>query len=376
MGYGVTTVALLNGACIVRCLYIRFVARSVPSSVVASMPRLNCSVTCAAMHSHVVLKKYYGAYNIHNHLIIGHSNTSHVALHAGHSLCMQCYALKDSREIQVPNVAISNIKQRLHDLTANYAMVPSSLISSGYMSGIATYAALEMFAESGENASLSAIGRVTSLTRPTVRKARDWLVKEGYITIQVHGNGRTTTQYTLTGQVTPRGKEILPQGANNFTPDVPETDTETVTSNSNKVTSNSNSKTSNSKLVSSTPDWFAPLTTLEGYKNKDYKKSIVAIEQVCSSRGVLPQDVVREFIDYYPIGRATRNWREPVPALIRTLNVQVSKLEGKGKSIDRTSSNSMTLEEELAFHRDTGIRPSSVQADAIRADWLKKYRGR
>ena len=376
MGYGVTTVALLSGACIVRRRYMRLAARSVPGSAVLSMPRLNCNVTYAGRHSRAALRKYCGAYSMHSPLIIGHSSISHAASHARCYSCKHHCALRDSREIQVPNVAISNIKQRLHDLTANYAMVPSTLISSGYMSGIATYAALEMFAESGENASLSAIGRVTGLTRPTVRKARDWLVKEGYITIQVYGNGRTTTQYTLTGQVTPRGKEILPQGANNFTPHVPETVTETVTSNSNKVTSNSNKKTSNSKLVSITPDWFAPLTTLEGYKNKNYTKSIVAIEQVCSSRGVLPEDVVREFIDYYPIGCATRNWREPVPALLRTLNVQVAKLEGKGKSIDRTSSNSMTLEEELAFHRDTGIRPSSVQADAIRADWLKKYRGR
>ena len=340
------------------------------------MPKSNCNAMYATRHSCVVLRNYCGAHSIRNPLTTRHSSILHAVLHADLFSCMRRYALRDSREIQVPNVAISNIKQRLHDLTANYAMVPSTLISSGYMSGIATYAALEMFAESGENASLSAIGRVTGLTRPTVRKARDWLVKEGYITIQVYGNGRTTTQYTLTGQVTPRGKEILPQGANNFTPHVPETVTETVTSNSNKVTSNSNKKTSNSKLVSITPDWFAPLTTLDGYKIKNYTKSIVAIEQVCSSRGVLPEDVVREFIDYYPIGRATRNWREPVPALLRTLSVQVAKLEGKGKSIDRTSSNSMTLEEELAFHRDTGIRPSSVQADAIRADWLKKYRER
>ena len=274
----------------------------------------------------------------------------------------------------MPNsIAVSNAQESLRALTTNFAMVPTSLVGSGYMSGITTYAALEIFAGSGESPSLSALSRATGLTRPTVRKARDWLVAEGYIQIDQLGNGRITTRYTLTGNVNPRGKEFLPQGANNFTPHVPATVTETSNSNSN---SNSNSKKSTSNKVSNTPEWFAPLTTLEGYKNKNYEKTVVAIEQVCSNNGVQPSDVVREFLDYYPIGRVSRGWKEPVPALLRTLTVQVSKVQSKGKSIERMSSNAMTLEEEIEFQRDTGVRPSSVQADAIRAEWLKKYRAR
>ena len=114
--------------------------------------------------------------------------------------------------------------------------------------------------------------------------------------------------------------------------------------------------------------------TTQGLHRSGY--TIVAIEQVCSNNGVQPADVVREFLDYYPIGCASRGWKEPVPALLRTLTVQVSKVQSKGKGIERMSSNAMTLEEEIEFQRDTGIRPSSVQADAIRAEWLKKYRAR
>jgi hypothetical protein len=73
-------------------------------------------------------------------------------------------------------LTISTAKEQLQALTSNYAMVPSALISSGNMPAIATYAALEMFASSGESASLSALSRTTSLARPTVRRARQpWL---------------------------------------------------------------------------------------------------------------------------------------------------------------------------------------------------------
>jgi len=130
----------------------------------------------------------------------------------------------------MPNsIAVSNAQESLRALTTNFAMVPTSLVGSGYMSGITTYAALEIFAGSGESPSLSALSRATGLTRPTVRKARDWLVAEGYIQIDQLGNGRITTRYTLTGGLYPRGKEFLPQGSNNFTPHVPVTVTVTVT---------------------------------------------------------------------------------------------------------------------------------------------------
>ena len=270
-------------------------------------------------------------------------------------------------------LTISTAKEQLQALTSNYAMVPSALISSGNMPAIATYAALEMFASSGESASLSALSRVTGLARPTIRRARDWLVQKQYIVIEELGNGRKSTRYILGDGLYPRGNDPLPQGSLSVTPHVPETRDRNGNSNSN---SNSNKKevSSNSKQVTNTPEWFKPLSTLEGYKNRDYQKSIVAIEQVCSQNGVTPEDVVREFLDYYPIGRASRGWKDPVPALLRTLQVQISKLQGKGKAVDRVSANAMTLEEEIEFQKSTGLRPSSVQADTVRADWLRQHR--
>ena len=292
----------------------------------------------------------------------------------------------------MPSIAVSDTKQTLQAISSRFAMLPAELISSQNPSAIATYAALDMIASTGSSPSLTNISKITGLSRPTIRRARDWLVEHGYIEVSATGTGRTPSRYTLLGirgkdslpqgeqivTTTPsRGNESLPQGENNVTPHVPETVTETSNSNSNSNSNgNSNSKKSNSNKVSNTPEWFSPLLTLEGYKNKNYAKTIVAIEQVCSNNGVQPLDVVREFIDYYPIARASRGWKEPVPALLRTLTVQVNKVQSKGKGIERMSANAMTLEEEIEFQRDTGIRPSSVQAVTIRADWLQKYRKR
>ena len=290
----------------------------------------------------------------------------------------------------MPSIAVSDTKQTLQAISNRFAMLPAELIRSQNPSAMATYAALDILSSTGDSASLTNISKITGLSRPTIRRARDWLVQNGFIEVSATGTGRTPSRYTLLGirgkdslpqgensftSNDDRGNNLLPQGENDVTPRVPETVTETSNSNSNS-NSNSTSKKSNSNKITNTPEWFAPLSTLKGYKNKDYQKTIVAIEQVCSNNGVQPVDVVREFLDYYPIGCASRGWKEPVPALLRTLTVQVGKVQSKGKSIERTSANAMTLEEEIEFQRDTGIRPSSVQADTIRADWLKKYRAR
>lgn len=284
----------------------------------------------------------------------------------------------------MPSIAVSNAKETLRTISNKFAMLPAELISSQNPSAMAAYAALDMCASTGESPSLTNISRITGLARPTVRRARDWLVQNGYIEMSVTGTGRTPSRYTLLGG---RGNELLPLGEHNVTPPTPKNGSgggeykggvKLVTRNNGTDTSNGNGngKRVTSKLVSSIPEWFTPITMLQGYKNRDYRKTIVAIEQVCSTHSVLPSDVMAEFIDYYPIGQAQRNWKDPVPCLLRTLTVQVAKVEGKGKSAQRVSANAMTLDEEIEFQRDTGIRPSSVQADTIRADWLKKYRER
>ena len=246
----------------------------------------------------------------------------------------------------MPSIAVSDTKQTLQAISSRFAMLPAELISSQNPSAIATYAALDMIASTGSSPSLTNISKITGLSRPTIRRARDWLVEHGYIEVSATGTGRTPSRYTLLGI---RGKDSLPQGEQIVTT-TPSRGNESLPQGENSFTSNDD--------------------------RGNNAKTIVAIEQVCSNNGVQPLDVVREFIDYYPIGRASRGWKEPVPALLRTLTVQVNKVQSKGKGIERMSANAMTLEEEIEFQRDTGIRPSSVQADTIRADWLQKYRKR
>lgn len=78
------------------------------------------------------------------------------------------------------------------------------------------------------------------------------------------------------------------------------------------------------------PEWFEPLTKLEGYKAGRHEKARETIEKSCEYRDVDPAKVVLTFCDYWPIGKLKhRNWNAPVQSLCNTIEIQIAKVKGE-----------------------------------------------
>lgn len=81
------------------------------------------------------------------------------------------------------------------------------------------------------------------------------------------------------------------------------------------------------------PDWWAPLRVLPGYRDLDYTGSANTIKVACAGRGTNPSTVIIDFVDFFPKGMILYRWKDPVRALVNTLDIQIGKVKGSyGKS--------------------------------------------
>ena len=101
------------------------------------------------------------------------------------------------------------------------------------------------------------------------------------------------------------------------------------------------------------PDYWGPLTVLEGYARRDYSNFVTTLEATCAAQGVGPGAVVAAFSDYYAGNRFRHGWSDPVAALRRTLPVQISKLAGGNKSPPYQTAH----ERRIAAEKAIPIRP-------------------
>ena len=80
------------------------------------------------------------------------------------------------------------------------------------------------------------------------------------------------------------------------------------------------------------PDWWAPLTTLKGYREvKDNKPRIAVVTAACASHNVKPEKLIDSFVTYWPIGQLKHKWSDPVAALNRTIEIQIKKVVNDAK---------------------------------------------
>ena len=77
------------------------------------------------------------------------------------------------------------------------------------------------------------------------------------------------------------------------------------------------------------PEWFAPLTTLAGYRSGSHIAAIAKIEAGCADQEVDPQAVIESFARYYATHRVMHHWYNPVAVLAKTLKVQISKVASR-----------------------------------------------
>ena len=101
------------------------------------------------------------------------------------------------------------------------------------------------------------------------------------------------------------------------------------------------------------PDYWSPLTTLEGYARRDHSRFVATLEATCAAQGVSPGDVVTTFAEYYAGNRFRHGWSDPVAALRRTLSLQIAKLHGRNKSPPYQTAH----ERRIAAEKAIPIRP-------------------
>jgi len=249
--------------------------------------------------------------------------------------------------------------------------IPLSLCTSGKASALSVYTAI--LARNGEGASLQYMCTATGLSMPTVIKARDWLLQNEYLTM-ARGTSHKPTVYSIFTKADFTKADFTKVDFSEDPIDNIGTVTVTVT---DTVTGNQELLETNSYVAGGEcergeyPPWFTPLQKLDGYRSKDYARTIQAFLGVCEKHHTAPELVVEEFCNYWPLGKVRHNWTDPVAALRRTLQVQISKVKGRGPP---SKAAPMTLAEEVLFERETGLRASSLAADAMRDGWLKTHR--
>ena len=87
-----------------------------------------------------------------------------------------------------------------------------------------------------------------------------------------------------------------------------------------------------SKEIFESPDWFKPLTELEGYRKIDHRRFVSVLEQTCQEARVSPAAVVDSFADYYQLSRFKHGWSDPVKALRNTMAREIAKVKGTNRS--------------------------------------------
>ena len=74
------------------------------------------------------------------------------------------------------------------------------------------------------------------------------------------------------------------------------------------------------------PEWFGPLTTLEGYQAKNYSKLAKRIEETAEAFDVDRAAFVAEFAAYWPKGRALwSTWNIPTAVMGNNLSSQIKR---------------------------------------------------
>ncbi len=111
------------------------------------------------------------------------------------------------------------------------------------------------------------------------------------------------------------------------------------------------------------PDWWAPLTTLKGYKEvKNNASRIAVVTAACATYNVKPAEVIDAFAAYWPIGQLKHKWSDPVAALQRTIEIQISKVVNDHANIERDTSERSTEErtEDWAERANDRYAPSTA----------------
>ena len=106
------------------------------------------------------------------------------------------------------------------------------------------------------------------------------------------------------------------------------------------------------KTHSYLPEHWRPLTTLDGYSGGPDPGFVQVLEQSCLRQGVDLSALIESFAVYYQGNGASHGWQDPVIALAKTWQIEISKLQ-RGQSQAVKSPH----ERRIAQEKLTPIRP-------------------
>ena len=171
-------------------------------------------------------------------------------------------------------------QQAVAELSGYYAMIPAELIASKNANAVLLYSVIDRIAGKPDCfASLERLCQDTGLSVNTVRKARDWLISEGFLEVVNQGTGHHATDYHLPFRSQRRGKagvQILIQTPsipiNSCTPGIPQIDNQGIEPSIRATDKGENPRTPANDSAAATsfagdaPIWFSVLSTIEGFK--------------------------------------------------------------------------------------------------------------
>ena len=94
---------------------------------------------------------------------------------------------------------------------------------------------------------------------------------------------------------------------------------------------------------------------------KNNASRIAVVTAACASHNVKPAEVIDSFAAYWPIGQLKHKWSDPVAALQRTIEIQISKVVNDA-NIGRDTSERSTEErtEDWAERANDRYAPSTA----------------
>ena len=81
--------------------------------------------------------------------------------------------------------------------------------------------------------------------------------------------------------------------------------------------------------ISALPDYWHPMTELDGYSGDPGATFLRFLERGCVWMGVDPGQVIESFAVYYQANRDSRGWRDPVHVLAGTWQIEAEKFRGR-----------------------------------------------
>lgn len=154
---------------------------------------------------------------------------------------------------------ISEAQAAIAEISGYYAIIPEELLYCGNHSAVILYGVLDRIASKGEGyASLTKLAERAGMSQATIRRARNFLVDNGWIEVTRLGSGRMATDYSLPFQTNKR------RGSK---PDTPGVASETYLTETSKPESNNpetNKENGHQPLLDLTvhPVWYGIANTV------------------------------------------------------------------------------------------------------------------